>query len=179
MLNIQWSFSLCLIDRLDSRWDANASAHETICSYTAQQLIENQSRLLSSRLTETITCLLPPVITTVTSRGHLSQNGTDDLYSHDGQSRAEQWDRETDTGSVVSTVGGFGVFLSDSWIPYWDEDTALLVSGFRLEPDVDSATVSLTVLLSTFLPVSLTDWLTDSLCLAAWLWDCTPTWMMT
>lgn len=59
-------------------------------------------------------------------------------------------DRGTDT--VVGAVGGFGGF---EW--QLDEDTALVVCRFRLEPDADSATVSLTVLLSTFLPVSLTD----------------------
>lgn len=68
---------------------------------------------------------------------------------------------------VVGTGGGSG-FLSDSWSPHWDEHTALLVSSFRLEPDVDCATVSsfsdcLTVLLTVYLPACLTARLTASL----------------
>lgn len=52
--------------------------------------------------------------------------------------------------------------LSDSWSACTDEHTALLVSGVRLEADVDSATVSsfvdcLTVLLELYQLTQLTE----------------------
>lgn len=66
------------------------------------------------------------------------------------------------TGATYRGGGGaleLVLGLSDTWSPYWDRHTQLVVSSCGLEPDVDAATVSgatdwPTVLLTVELPAS-------------------------